>query len=269
MGHGAWPALLFGGWSQWLWLLAAFASISGAMAAPRAQYDFWTFRGETRVVTGEVLRVTLTDLRRGGRFSKSRWREVDYRFDVDGVVHEGTVFAGEDLGLGASESAPVEYVLDDPSLSRIVGSWTRPYAGIGVLILAGLLLTCLGFSVVRIRRALRERDLLRRGAPAEAEVQVTPAVLGSRVALVFEFEGVRYETPARWTAWRPRTLPRESRVFFDPRDPTDCVALELLPAKLRLSSLGTFVSRHGRHLIWGPVLGGTMGALFIAVLVMS
>ncbi len=243
--------LLFGGLSGTIgWCVAALGLLIGGVFALNADVEAsLRLAGGAQHATGHVTGVSETAFSIGG----DEYEEgdpvfaYDFEFDVEGHTYGGRSFqVGWTLDEG--EAVPIEFVAEDPAVSRIVGMRARPFAGWLALLLliplGGLPLVLWG-----LRRGLRAGRLLAHGRTAEArlvdrrETNVTVNDL-PLFAYTFEFEddrGTLRRVEARSSMpWRLEDEPQET-VLFDPFRPEQAVLVDSLPGHPDLDERGRFV----------------------------
>lgn len=93
--------------------------------------------------------------------------QYDYTFPIDLETIYGTSFSSE-FDLSYDQNIPIEYVVSNPRLSRIVGSSYNKASALAYVGL-GLLLTAIVFIPFRMRRGLRISRILRNGTATEAK----------------------------------------------------------------------------------------------------
>jgi hypothetical protein len=175
-----------------------------------------------------------------------------YRFTgPDGVEREGVSYdTGRRLEAGAEVT--VEYVPDDPAISRIHGMRRKPFGveGWGGLLMLGMMglfsLIGLGFLAAGVRRGFRANRLLGSGRIALGRLKAKRATntrINDRTvwAFDFEFDGEdlrTHQATAKTHEVDRLSDPRGEFLLYDPVEPWEAVLLDNIPGAVRISEQG-------------------------------
>jgi len=212
------------------------------------------FGGELVTVTGTVTGYERTSASVGGggghRRGSSRRRgtpvyATHYAFtDGDEVVRRGTSYAtGKYLATG--KECRVEYEVDDPSVSRIVGM-RRTLFGTGIVFVAIFPGVGLIMAIVGTLRGMKAARLLEHGHVALGKLvdkQPTASRVNKRTVfrLTFEFTAADGQTHrAETKTHKPELLEDdvEEVLLYDAADPSSAVMFDTIPGKPRMDRLG-------------------------------
>jgi hypothetical protein len=174
-----------------------------------------------------------------------------YAYQWEGLALEGVSYAPGRC-LAAGTRVPVELLPDHPEISRIAGM-RRAEFGPSVAFVAIFPLVGVVLLVLTLRAGARQVRLLRDGKLAlgtflgDAPTNVTVnrrRVYKVRLAIVTD-RGVREEVEVRTS--RPEVVeddPQE-RILYDPADPRDALAWDLLPGSVAVDSAGQLRPANG------------------------
>lgn len=242
--------LLFGGWlTQFGWAFVCFGMVfvwifdgaGGLIETAR-------FAGGTVQVTGEVTGWRETSF----SVNSQPVYETTYTFEAYGVRTEGASFAtGRYRSSG--ETVLVEFVEDDPSVSRLEGFRTTP-GGVAVVMTFLFPAIGLGFALFGMWKGWRMRRLLSigrltRGTLVSKESTSTQINNQPVMKLTFTFEaegGGSFEAVGK--SHRPESMEDEATelIAYDPVEPARCVVLDESGYQPRSDGQGSFeASRPG------------------------
>jgi len=252
----AYGANLLGGFFNqfgWLWL-----GITGALAwffVPHADWSgLYYFRGDLATAEGVVLESRET------RCSENDVRVYaqTYRFTAsDGAEYEGTSYAtGRRLDPGATVT--VEYVPDDPSISRIRGMRRDVFGveGWEGLLIGGIfvVLPAVGIAmlVVGVRKGVKANRMLARGQLALGKLKSKrPTNTSINEQRVWEFtfafvadDGRTYETKARTHKIKDLSDPAGEYLLYDTFEPSYAAVLDNMPGGVVIDDLGQLRTRY-------------------------
>ena len=254
---------LFGGGLQtfgWLWM--TIASVVAWVLPPKVDFSFWRYLGDTVEARGTVL----SSERTGSEENDTDiYRVVSTYEDAGGRPHQDTSFmVGRRYRAG--ETAPVEYVAADPTVSRLVEGRKNQFPPLTILF---LIFPVIGLCLIvpGLRAGIRRWRLLDGGHTAcgnlagreklKMEINDQPVF---KFTFRFEANGREYlasaqsHEPEKFDDGQPKA------VLFDPRNPARNVVVNDLPGRIGLTPEGG---------IKPPAALQTMGTLLPPVIVLA
>jgi len=267
--------LLGGFMNQFAWMWMGITGLFLWFFLPHSDVTgLYHFRGDLATAPGVVAASEETN------FSEN---DVDvyahtYRFTGrDGIEREGVSYTtGRQLGAGTDVT--VEYVSDDPSISRIGGMRRKPFGveGWGGVLVLGVLgtFTVIGlvFLAAGVQKGVRANHLLGSGRLALGrlkEKRPTNTRINDQMVweFTFEFQGEDlrpHQTKARTHKVADLADPRGEFLLHDPVDPSHAVLLDNIPGAVRINDLGfleTDRPRRAMMLLLVPALVVTVHAV--------
>jgi len=227
------------------WFVLGFGSIFFWAFAGNADFSFITMRGALNKSQGIVNRVVDTRASEGRR----RIRANHYEYSVAGKTFQGVSYSN-DSSLSAGESVDVEYSVDAPEKSRIVGQRRAMFSPAIILVsifpLIGLLIV-----IFATRYGTRRAQLLRDGVLTTGVLKskrpTNTTVNNRRVfELTFEFtsrDGRKYEATARSSITDRLEDEREEPLLYDPEKPEAAVLLDDAPSRPQFDETGALAGR--------------------------
>ncbi len=202
------------------------------------------FRGETAGAEGQVTGVSGTSM----SVNEQTVMRVSFAFtDAAGVERRGSSYT---TGSTPSGRVAVEYLADDPTVSRIRGMNNRPFPAMVafVLIFPGIGLV---FAAMGWRRGGKAIRLLRIGVVGEGTL-VSTRPTNTRInkqtvyEYTFEFEvhGRKYRAVGR-THRDELTDDEREPLLYDPGWPPNATMLDHLPGKPRIDDEGAITMTWG------------------------
>lgn len=236
------------------WLFAAFGSIFPWVFAPMADWSFVRFRGPSGAAQGEVVSVEAT----GAKENNRRVRKVGYRFtDPAGAERTGASFTP---GQAPDPGTPVrvEFLLEDPGVSRIEGLRMAPFSPwvslVALFPAVGLLLALGGLKQGLTAVGLMAEGELALGTLRGKEPTNTRINNRTVYALTFAFTDLdgREQTVTERTH-QPERLQDQAQelLVYDPSTPSRAVLIDNLPGGPELD------------LDQGQFVGGARGLLTV------
>jgi hypothetical protein len=246
---GASAQLLFGSAvAQIGWFLLALGSVFAWIFVPASDFSsMWRFRGPLVAADGKVTHCEKTSYTTGA----SRRRRGPpvyanyYTFEKGSGVSYATGTCAD-----AGTMLTVEYVADNPAISRIVGMREKPLGGFVVVI--GLIFPLIGGIIAgtAMRNGLQHAQVLCDGKPAAGKLiakRATSTRINKRLVYEMEFQFVGEDSRfhnAKVRTHEPEKLEDEQResMLYDPRHPSKAVVIDALPGRFATTGEGHVVS---------------------------
>ncbi len=248
---------LFGGFmSQFGWAFFGFGLIFFWVFGYNADLSSFTyFRNPGTYVAGKVIEVTATSASEG----EQRVFEIAYEFQVDSTGNKtspeavpasfkGISFANSP-NLNAGDKVEVEYVPDNPSISRIKG-FRRKMFGPAALFVVIFPLIGLPFLIFGFLRGLKVNRLYSFSRIAKGKLaskSPTNTRINNRIVyeMTFQFtaeDGRTYSVAER--THEPELLEdeKEETLIYDPTCPSEAVMLDSLPGSPRVDGNGNYIA---------------------------
>jgi len=241
--------LLGGFYNQfgWIWL-----GITGAIAwflVPNTDVaGLYHFTRPLETATGVVTASRETNVSE----NDTRVYAQTYRFEgPDGQERKGESYAtGHRLKKG--QEVTVEYVAEDPAISRIQGMRRSPLGveGWGGLLMVGMLSVFVSVGALMlatgVRRGVRANRLLEAGMLALGRVtgkRATRTRINKRPVWEFTFtftadDGRTHQAKARTHETERLTDPRGEFLLYDPFQPETAILLDNIPGAVRIGEMG-------------------------------
>lgn len=235
--------------SQIGWFVAAFGLIFvWAFDPGSAVVSAVKFRGDLGTAEGVSTAWRKTSL----SINEVRVYATEYAFDAEGRRLTGVSYQTGDY-IPEGERVAIEYLLSDPTVSRIAGM-RASQAGLAISFVVIFPLVGLVLAFFGAQRGLKARRLMTEGELALATLrskEPTNTRINNRTVyrLTFEFEADRggtYEVVGK--THRPEALEDEDRerVVYDPRNPADAALLDELPCRPAIDRRGNFEAQDAR-----------------------
>lgn len=171
--------------------------------------------------------------------------QYDYTFPIGLETIYGTSFSSE-FDLSYDQNIPIEYIIGNPNLSRIVGSSyakTSAFAYIGL----GIFLIAIVFIPLRIRRGQRIGRILGDGTVAQAnytKCRETAIEINEQTQyeLTYEYQvdGETYHEYLRTT--QPDTAEDYLSVIYSNRKPSDSILAYKLPYAIHKKVMNMYLN---------------------------
>jgi hypothetical protein len=253
---GASVLLLFGSpVAQMGWFFLAFGSVFAWIFVPASDVSsLWRFRGQLAAVDGKVTHCEKSSYSTGG--SRRRRGTPVYANYYTFEKGSGVSYATGNC-VDAGTAVTVEYVADNPAISRIVGMREKPLGGVAVLIVLVFLLVGAVMAGGAMRNGLLQGEVLCDGKVSAGKLiakRATGTRINKRVVYEMEFEFVGEDSRfhrAKVRTHEPEKLEDEQResMLYDPRHPSKAVLLDALPGRFATNDTGDVVSAAAGRLI--------------------
>ncbi len=182
------------------------------------------------IAEGEVLRISDPSLHLGG----TRLIRVDYRFRPnEGGDVTGHSFSPPRAGLLAGAQVRIEYLPDDPEVSRVRGSTRNPFGSVWTMLMGVLVMPAFLATLWWLRGVMRLRLLLGTGRATTAEIVGRTGVFGVsppqwRVAFRFRDVAGHEHAGSHWVGERSAlgrdlaSADHTATLVYDEGDPSEC-----------------------------------------------
>lgn len=227
------------------WAVFGFGMIFFWGFVTNADFSFITFRGERANVAGVVTKVSDTSASQGRR----RIRANHYQYSVAGRTFDGTSYSN-DSSLSPGENVDVEYTVDSPEKSHIVGQRHKMFSpGVAFVTIFPLIGFLLLFFAMRwgSRRTRLLRDGVLTTGVLTAKRPTNMTVNNRRVfELDFEFtarDGRKCIAKARSSITDRLEDERQELLLYDPEKPEDAVLIDDAPSRPKLDEAGGLAPR--------------------------
>ena len=255
MSIAGWLILGFG--SMLFWLLGYHADLSEMRFRPAA----------VARVQGTVLDCRDTN----AAINDVEVIENRYRFELNGIVYSGLSYAAGDCREG--ETATIEYLRDQPEVSRVQGM-RRDRFGPWAILIGILPAIGLAMVIACVRRGAVRLRLLRDGMAVPGQfagkeptnTRINEKIV-YRVAMDYKVQdGSTHRAVVKTTA--PEVLHDQAReaVLYDPARPDRALPIDGLPGKLKLDQYGQFQTGSSWAIVILPVLIVAINAWIIAAI---
>jgi hypothetical protein len=254
-------AVVFGGVLQPIgWIVFGFGMIFFWVFAGNADVaSIVQFRGKLLTVQGVVTNATATLFSEGGSDDTpgTPVYQLDYEYtDGSGNVRSGQCYT-VGLAYNAGAPAPVEYVAENPTLSRIVGSRKKPF-GWGVMFVIIFPLMGLALAVGGLWRGLKRGALLTSGKLAYGKLTSktpTNTKINNQTVykLTFTFtaeDGNVYQSVCKTHVPARLEDEAEERILYHPGNPARSYPVDSLPAGITLNESDGFAPAPAGRLAW-------------------
>lgn len=252
---------LFGGFSgQFGWLFFGFGMIFvWIFGLPTLLYSVPFWLGGVETAPGVVSAVQGT----GSSENDVPVMANQYVFRVERLEQE---YRGESYTTGSQysvgDNVTVEYVADNPDISRIAGTRTGQFSSWALCVVGLFPLVGLGFIYVSLMQGFRGIRLLKNGKITEGRLSdksPTNTRINNQTVyqLTFDFtadDGLPYQATAR----SHRTLNLEDepleQLVYDPRNPKNAVLVDNLPGSPDVDETGQIYSQASSFGILLPLI---------------